>query len=151
MKRKNGKSGADEIGILVAVYGTLMQGERNARWRQGIPTIAETCVPGVLYDTGYGFPAFVPHGMEPKSARKFQVHVEVLETDEDGLARMDVLEGYPNLYRRERIVVDVNGQKRLAWVYVMNRLPEHAEVIDFPDWRVFAEKQRRRLARRGRA
>lgn len=140
--KKNTKNGE----VLVAVYGTLMQGEANERWRAGIPTIAETTVRGTLYDTQHGYPAFVPSGMGTKSSRVCDVRMEVLSTDEAGLAHMDVLEGYPNLYRRERIGVDVNGEEREAWVYVMNRLPRSARVIECGDWRIHNKWVRDALA-----
>lgn len=48
---------------------------------------------------------------------------------------MDRLEGYPSLYRREQIRVHlVGGGQVLAWVYIMNRLPDGAPVIESGDW-----------------
>ena len=50
-------------------------------------------------------------------------------------ARLDRLEGYPNLYARERIPVLLeDGMRAEAWVYVMRRLPECAKVIEGGDW-----------------
>ena len=99
----------------VAVYGTLMRGERNDRWRAGIETAGMGYVYGRLYDTGWGFPE-----LQPDKAGDL-VAVEVLLTDAAGVARMDVLEGYPDLYGRERVtVVGANGEARWdAEVYVM--------------------------------
>lgn len=48
---------------------------------------------------------------------------------------MDILEGYPTLYRRERVkVVLEDSSKSVALVYVMNTLPRGAKVIPGGDW-----------------
>jgi gamma-glutamylcyclotransferase (GGCT)/AIG2-like uncharacterized protein YtfP len=50
------------------------------------------------------------------------------------LARMDILEGYPTLYRRERVkAVLEDGSEAMALVYVMNTLPRGAKVISDGD------------------
>jgi gamma-glutamylcyclotransferase (GGCT)/AIG2-like uncharacterized protein YtfP len=55
---------------------------------------------------------------------------------------MDRLEGYPNFYRREQIQVTlVGGGRVLAWVYILNRLPEDATVIEGGDWRAYRRSQ----------
>ena len=103
---------------LVAVYGTLMRGERNERWRRGVPTVAEGTVAGRLYDTGWGFPNLVLDTMESGAAEP--VRVEVLATDAAGLAQMDVLEGCPDLYERVPVAVaGDDGQVYEAQVYTM--------------------------------
>ena len=120
---------------LVAVYGTLLEGERNAHWGKGALSRRKASVRGVLYDTGYGFPAFVP------GAEGGPVEAEVLEVDATGLAKMDRLEGYPRLYRRERVVATYeDGTKAEVWVYVMNDLPPKAKVIANGSWRRRNEK-----------
>lgn len=112
----------------VAVYGTLMTGERNERWRSGVPTVATGTMKGVLYDTGWGFPTFVP-------GEGADVRCEVLETDDAGIARMDILEGYPRMYGRRKVKVSTDdGRVMEALVYVMNDVPDRATVIDCGDW-----------------
>ena len=44
----------------VAVYGTLMAGERNERWAADALDRRPCVLRGTLYDTGRGYPAFVP-------------------------------------------------------------------------------------------
>ena len=120
---------------LVAVYGTLLEGERNAHWGNGALSRRKASVRGVLYDTGYSFPALVPE------ATAGLVEAEVLEVDAKGLAKMDVLEGYPRLYRRDRVTATFeDGTEAEVWVYVMNKLPEHATVIANGSWRRRDEK-----------
>ena len=54
------------------------------------------------------------------------------------LARMDVLEGYPRLYRRETVLAVLgDGSIEVVMVYVMNKLPRGAMVIASGDWREF--------------
>ena len=116
----------------VAVYGTLMAGERNERWAADALDRRPCVLRGTLYDTGWGYPAFVPNmdGGEVKA--------ELLTVTADTLARMDVLEGYPRLYRRETILaVPGDGSIEVVMVYVMNKLPRGAMVIADGDWRKF--------------
>ena len=117
----------------VFVYGTLLRGECNERWAKGARRYpAKTA--GVIYDTGFGYPAFVRKGTD-------EVRGELLVVDDEGFASMDRLEGYPRLYRREEIDVWTQCGKGRAWVYIMNNLPEGAKLIDGGDWRKYrAEK-----------
>lgn len=112
----------------VFVYGTLLRGESNAHWAKDARR--ENAIAfGTLYDTGWGFPAFVPNG-------SMVVYGELLSVNDKGLVAMDCLEGYPHLYRREEIEVFTEAGKRLiAWVYVLNKMPEGARQIARGDWR----------------
>jgi len=111
----------------VVVYGTLMTGERNYRFGAGAWKRTPCTITGTLYDTGYGYPAFVPEG-------DTAVKAELLVVSPAVLLQMDNLEGYPRLYRREAVTATVNGEKVEALVYVMNHLPEHAKIIASGDW-----------------
>ena len=123
----------------VAVYGTLMRGERNERWRDGVATVSEGVMQGLLYDTGWGFPNFVPQ------AECAGVRCEVLETDDEGIAHMDVLEGYPHLYVRAPVRVKCDdGETREALVYTMldeRRSPDERRIMpnaaEIADWREY--------------
>lgn len=149
-RKDGGTNGKDARTRLVAVYGTLMNGEKNARWRQDIPTKVEGTMWGHLYDTGYGFPAFVPAEHGEKGAT--QVSCEILECTPEQIAHMDVLEGYPNLYRREVVRIESRcGWDGKAMVYVMNHLPEGAKEIvteeiqnwgKVADWRAYRKGTR---------
>ena len=62
---------------------------------------------------------------------------------EETFARLDRLEGFPNLYGRERIPVLLEDGTRVeAWVYVMRRLPERSVVIEGGDWRAYRRRFR---------
>ena len=51
---------------------------------------------------------------------------------------MDVLEGYPRLYRREAVPTVLGDDSiEVVMVYVMNKLPRGAMVIQSGDWRKF--------------
>ena len=107
--------------VLVAVYGTLMRGERNEHWAReaGAEIVGEGTVRGRLYDTGFGYPVLIvaDQGTESGDA----VAVEVLATDAAGVAHMDVLEGYPKLYGRETVTVRMSdGYTLSALVYTPN-------------------------------
>ena len=121
----------------VAVYGTLMAGERNERWAADALDRRPCVLRGTLYDTGWGYPAFVPNMDGGK------VKAELLTITATTLARMDVLEGYPRLYRREVIpIVLGDGSVETAMVYVMNKLPRGAKVIADGDWRIFRTEKK---------
>ena len=114
----------------VAVYGTLLAGERNEGYADGALSRVPCVIRGTLYDTGYSFPAFVP------DANGQEVKAEVLTVDAKVLKSMDGLEGYPRFYRRDEVdAVLEDGSTVKAMVYVMNRLPERAAVIASGDWR----------------
>jgi gamma-glutamylcyclotransferase (GGCT)/AIG2-like uncharacterized protein YtfP len=116
----------------VAVYGTLMAGERNACWARGAKGRVPCVIRGTLYSTGYGYPAFVP------DADGQEVKAELLTVDAKVLSNMDVLEGCPRHYRREEVEATLeDGSKVAAMVYVMNTLPPHAAVIRSGDWRAY--------------
>ena len=51
--------------VLIAAYGTLRSGERNERFCRNAVSRQNAIIPGTLYDTGWGFPAFVPKGETP--------------------------------------------------------------------------------------
>ena len=86
-------------------------------------------ISGTLYDTGWGFPAFVPKG-------KTKVAVELIEIPIRDWADVDRLEGYSRLY--DRVLTDFrlpDGSTVQAWIYIMNHLPETAKVIVSGDWK----------------
>ena len=114
----------------VAVYGTLLAGERNEGYAEGAISRVPCVIRGTLYDTGWNYPAFVPgeDGQEVKA--------EVLTVDAKVLKSMDGLEGYPRFYRRDEVDATLaDGTVVRAMVYVMNRLPDQAAVIASGDWR----------------
>ena len=114
----------------VVVYGTLMAGERNERWASDALDRRPCVLRGTLHDTGWGYPAFVP------DADGGDVKAELLTVTADILARMDMLEGYPRLYRRETVqVVLEDGSVEAAMVYVLNKLPRGIVLISSGDGR----------------
>lgn len=116
---------------LVAVYGTLLKGEGNEHVPGRVLSRRRGTVSGSLFDTGYGFPTFLP------SPRKARVEVEVIEVPPVVLLRdLDRLEGYPNLYNRVPITVDLeDGTQVTAWIYTMPILPRSAILIPSGSWR----------------
>ena len=115
--------------VLIAAYGTLRSGEHNERFCRNAVYRRSATISGTLYDTGWGFPAFVPE-------EKTKVAVELIEIPIRDWADVDRLEGYPRLY--DRMLMDFtldNGETVQAWIYTMNHLPEQAEVIPSGDWK----------------
>ena len=117
--------------VKLIVYGTLMSGERNHRFCRNAISITPCTVTGTLYDTGYGFPAFVPEG-------DGEVKAELIEIPLADWADVDRLEGYPRLYDRLMFPAKLeDGTEVSGWVYVMHNLPEMAQIIESGSWKEY--------------
>ena len=115
--------------VKLIVYGTLMSGERNQRFCRNAVSITPCTVTGTLYDTGCGFPAFVPEGENTVAAELIEIPFEDWEA-------VDRLEGYPRFYDRMLVPATLaDGSTVEAWVYVMNQIPPQAKVIASGDWK----------------
>lgn len=115
--------------VQIIAYGTLMTGERNHCFCGNAVSIRPCVVTGTLYDTGYGFPAYMPAGST-------QVKAELMEIPMEDWAAVDRLEGYPRLYDRMLVPATLaDGSTVEAWVYVMNTIPAQAKVIASGDWK----------------
>ena len=117
--------------VKLIVYGTLMSGERNHRFCRNAVSIIPCIVTGTLYDTGYGYPAFVPEGSTT-------VQAELIEIPLADWADVDRLEGYPRLYDRQLLQATLaDGGKAIGWIYIMNTLPEGARGIESGNWKEY--------------
>jgi len=109
---------------LVAVYGTLKQGQYNhpVLGRQGAEYLgANTLYGWVMYDLG-SFPCVVPTKL-PES-----IVVEVYAVAD--LKATDRLEGYPGFYDRAQVVTQYGN----AWIYFMREAPLGAKLITSGVW-----------------
>ena len=117
--------------VKLIVYGTLMSGERNHRFCRNAVNITHCTVTGTLYDTGYGFPAFVPEGENMVAAELIEIPFEDWEA-------VDRLGGYPRLYDRLMFPAKLaDGTDTTGWVYVMHNLPEMAQIIESGNWKEY--------------
>ena len=117
--------------VKLIVYGTLMSGERNQRFCRNAVSITPCTINGTLYDTGYGFPAFVPEG-------DGVVKAELIEIPIEDWAAVDGLEGYPRLYDRQLMqAMLADGGETTGWVYIMNTLPPMAKIIESGSWKEY--------------
>ena len=117
--------------VKLIVYGTLMSGERNHGFCRNAVSITSCSITGTLYDTGYGFPAFVPEGENTVAAELIEIPFEDWEA-------VDRLEGYPRLYDRLMFPAKLaDGTDTTGWVYVMHNLPEMAQVIESGSWKEY--------------
>lgn len=119
----------------IFVYGTLKQGF-HAFERMLKPyayAIHEARMLGRMYDTGHGFPAVVDlRPGEPES----WVYGQMMEV-RGVFTVLDMLDRYEGVesglyFREEReVLVCIGGreEKRLAWVYLMNRMKVERETV----------------------
>ena len=121
--------------VQIITYGTLMTGERNHRFCRNAVSIKPCIVTGTLYDTGYGFPAYMPYGTT-------QIKAELMEIPLEDWAAVDRLEGYPQMYDRQlcHARMEEDGSEIVAWIYIMNNLPKQAKIIVSGDWKAHRRK-----------
>jgi len=114
--------------IRVAVYGTLRHGEGNHMLLQNSRYLGTARVSGYrMHDFG-PFPVVVETG-----EGEDEIVVEVYEVTEEVLGHLDLLEGHPRFYKREKARSLPIGER--AWIY----LQSHDKVSDLPtiergDW-----------------
>lgn len=115
--------------VIIAAYGTLREGERNARFCRNAVSRRNATISGTLYDTGWSFPAFSPEG-------EHTVTVELIEIPLADWADVDRLEGYPRMYDRKLLDFTLeDGATTQAWIYIMSNLPDRARIISSGDWK----------------
>lgn len=125
---------------LVAVYGSLLTNLGNHGLIKAIK--AEPYGMGVVDDfnlypyAGTSFPC-IAEGTG-------QVVVEVYSTDDEGLQRLDGLEGYPRFYNRKQVKVAGSGGDADAdgvWIYYHEQAPNQ-QAISHGDWKKFLEENK---------
>jgi gamma-glutamylaminecyclotransferase len=101
----------------VFVYGTLKHGYGNHRaFLQDSEFVGKgVTVRPFLMKTTTGFPVVFETNQQGHP-----VSGELYEVNNDTLRGLDSLEGHPNWYRREEILVDVEntGIQQSAWMYI---------------------------------
>lgn len=110
---------------LVAVYGSLREGEGNHRLLDGCDLLSrELSVDEFTMHSLGGFPAL--------TAGKSSVVIELYNVNEETFARLDRLEGYPTFYNRREIPTSRGN----AWVYYMATIPkrDNIKVVAGGDW-----------------
>lgn len=108
----------------VAVYGTLKKGNGNyyhylsestfvghGKTKDKYPLIIDG-LPYLIKDKGFGH----------------NVNVDVFRVGDGVLSRLDMLEGHPNWYKREKVDIVVSGKTYSCWVYFNNR-PHHGKEL----------------------
>jgi gamma-glutamylaminecyclotransferase len=113
----------------IFTYGTLMSGEGNHRQLRGARMLAvhRTEPRYALVSLG-PYPALLAGGTT-------SVTGEVYEVDDDLLRALDLFEGAPSLYRRERVCL-LGGESVDGYVLARPRAKSY-EVIPSGDWREF--------------
>jgi gamma-glutamylaminecyclotransferase len=116
-----------EQSLVLFVYGSLLRGQSNHFWMRAARYLGEASTEPrfELLDLG-PFPALVAGGSTA-------VHGELYEVDAVLLARLDVFEDVPEMYRRD--VVQLQGQAS-AQAYLLQ--PSHAQGrprVPSGDWR----------------
>jgi len=102
----------------VFVYGTLKKGFGNHRLLDHgkAQFISEGTTNDKYTMLYYVFP-FVSRTMTPKTT----IEGEVYEVDDKTFTRLDRLEGYPDFYDREQVLVDTPNGKVKVWMYFCDK------------------------------
>lgn len=111
---------------IVAVYGTLREGQGNWSWalRNRSEKLGEAEISGFqMYSTG-GFPAVV-HATDEDV-----IKIEVYEVDDEVFSDLDRLEGYPTMYTREQVDTEYGS----AWLYIWNSSTARLQLLPEGDW-----------------
>lgn len=112
---------------LVAVYGTLREGNGNHVLLEHEEKLSTERVSGFkMYSLG-GFPAILPTGNEED-----RVTIEVYEVDDETLARLDRLEGYPGWYERSVVHTTLGGA--LIYHFTEDMIRPHFPLIEGGNW-----------------
>lgn len=126
----------------VFVYGTLLRGLANHHWLRGASFVREDCTrePFLLVDLG-DYPAV----LDRASAGAVSVLGEVWDVDDAGLAQLDILEDYPDLYNRRPVALRSGDT---ALIYILRGHPEdhgmRGTVVPSGDYRTWLEEKRAR-------
>lgn len=123
--------------VKVFAYGTLMDGYGNslkdAAERNGFHAeyLGNDVIAGTMYSLG-GYPCVKLFGFDTS-----EVHGEVYETDREGLAWMDRLEGYRGVgqsnYYDRTIIETKYGD---AWIYHIENEHYHRIPVESGSWAV---------------
>ena len=98
----------------VFVYGSLKKDHSNHGLLDEYRMVCRDSITGPyrMYSLGY-FPGVVDVGADEGLAT---IYGEVYEVDEEGLGALDLLEGHPSFYCRERMKTDEGIR---VWMYVL--------------------------------
>lgn len=114
----------DDKGLIrILVYGTLKDGHGNHRLikNSGGRFIRYDSITGPFQMCNMtGFPG-VYRNQEGDLGNLQTIKGELWALEPEGLATLDLLEGHPNFYRREKYWTNGNnGDAKKAWVYILN-------------------------------
>lgn len=98
---------------LVGVYGTLKTGQHNNGYMNGALSLG-------IGHTSNQYPLIIaglPYLINEEGVGH-NVEVEVFSVDDQTLRRLDMLEGHPTWYKRERVLIEMeSGDTLSVWVY----------------------------------
>lgn len=133
---------------IVFVYGSLLSGLHNHRVLAGAKALGAAQTAGLyqMRDLGY-YPGVVYPGQLDHCCA---IRGEIYEVDDDGLKRLDLLEGHPHFYRRELIRAEGDGCLWQVWMYVLQGDRRGHPIVHGGDWKAYLkareEKEREQYA-----
>jgi gamma-glutamylcyclotransferase (GGCT)/AIG2-like uncharacterized protein YtfP len=126
--------------ILLAVYGTLRRGERNAAFLAGARFLGPAVVRGRLHEMprsalrGYAFPAYLREGSGRVAVEVYALRDAAMLTAVDELEAFDPSDEAGSQYVRREVPLE-GGPSATAWVYVYHGPGgELGDVIPAGDW-----------------
>ena len=114
---------------LVFVYGTLKRGFHNnhhfSKLESRFVGEATTLHPYSMFNTKYNFPALLRGGYS------HIIQGELYECSDKQMAKLDKLEGVPDLFVRKEILVECKSQGFKVWCYFLNtKDTNNLEILD---------------------
>jgi gamma-glutamylcyclotransferase (GGCT)/AIG2-like uncharacterized protein YtfP len=133
------------LGVLLAAYGTLMEGECNTlprHVRRALRLVGDCKIPGTLYDLGPYPGLILPSATATAMATVRGQLFRIAEDDHSAvpiLAEIDRYEGFdPDAPEQSEFVrrhVRLRQPQRGAWLYVLNKHLARLRPIPSGDWR----------------
>ena len=117
--------------IRVFVYGSLKEGFGNHSLLKDQKLLGTDTVTGKHRMVSLGwFPGVVKVDDDDTEGA---IHGELYEVDAEALDSLDVLEGHPTFYKREKVRTDTAGRK--AWIYYLQDSSENYPAVEDGVWR----------------
>lgn len=120
------------------VYGTLLSDCSNNYKLKDSKLLGKATTALSAYKMySFGYHPAVVHGGDQK------INGEVFEVDStDVIESLDRMEGHPTVYRREKILIDLNGKEIECESYIYQHHTRRLELVESNDWKTYMSSRK---------